>query len=300
MSLDGIIIIDKPKDITSFRVVSVVRKSLGVKKVGHMGTLDPMATGVLPIMLGKATKTLDLIENHKKKYIASVKFGIETDTQDITGKITRRYDKKIKYGELQQVLIKFIGEIFQTPPMYSAIKKNGVRLYELARKGECIEREKRKIHIGNIDIKDFDEEKQEAKILVDCSRGTYIRSLCSDIGKALSCGATMTDLRRLESNGFSIDKSLTIEEFLECAQEKKIENMIIPIESLFESLEEIHITPGQAVRFKNGAGLLLSRIRGNLKWRDKDKYRIFDGDKFLGLGIVNSNKNELSVFKILN
>lgn len=300
MSLDGIIVIDKPRDITSFKVVSIVRRNLGIKKVGHMGTLDPMATGVLPVMLGKATKTLDLIVNHKKKYTASVKFGVGTDTQDITGKIVKYYDKKIRYDELEQVVSRFVGEIYQMPPMYSAVKKDGVRLYELARRGECVERDKRKVLIDSIDIIGFDEQKQEAAILVDCSRGTYIRSLCADIGEALGSAGTVTDLRRLESNGFGIDESLTVEKFLEYIKLGCIDDMIVPLESLFDDLEDIYITHSQAVRFGNGAGLLLDRLKSPQKWMNGDKYRVFEGSKFLGLGVVDICKEELSVFKLLS
>ena len=300
MSLDGIIVIDKPKDITSFKVVSIVRRSLGIKKVGHMGTLDPMATGVLPVMLGKATKTLDLIVNHKKKYKASVKFGLETDTQDITGKIAKYYDKKIKCDELEQAVGRFTGEIYQIPPMYSAVKRGGVKLYELARRGECVERDKRKVFVDSIDIIDFDEQKQEATILVNCSRGTYIRSLCADIGEALGSAGTMTGLRRLESNGFSIDMSLTVEKFLEYIKLGRIDDMIVPLESLFDDLKDIYITHSQAVRFGNGAGLLLDRLKSSQKWINGDRYRVFEGSKFLGLGAVDIYKEELSVFKLLS
>lgn len=300
MSLDGVIAIDKPEGMTSFKVVSWVRRKLKIKKVGHMGTLDPMATGVLPIMLGKATKALDLIENHRKKYMATIKFGISTDTQDITGNIVKHSDKIVDYDMLSESVDKFIGEVYQIPPMYSAIKKNGVKLYELARKGETIKREKRKIFIDSIGIVDFSDDKQQATILVVCSRGTYIRTLCADIGEALGCGGTMTSLRRIESNGFTINDCFSLSKFMELDKMEEIENKLMPIESLFCHFKRVNVTERQSTRFKNGGGLMLDRLKGDDAWINSSKHSVFQDNNFIGIGIVNADKNELSVFKLFN
>ena len=298
MSLNGVIIVDKPKDITSFGVVSFIKRELKIKKVGHMGTLDPMATGVLPIMLGKATKALDLITNHTKKYEAEIKFGLVTDTQDITGNVLRKNDKKVDYKTFINVAGKFIGEIEQVPPMYSAIKKNGVKLYELARKGETIDRDKRKIFINNIDIVNFDEKEQRATIVISCSRGTYIRTLCADIGESLECGAAMSSLRRLESNGYILDDCLSLDEIIKLNKSGDIESKIIPIESIFEDLEKVNITEKQSVRFQNGGELLLERLRNYFPWIDNSTIKVFQDNIFIGLGRVDISKGVMSVYKI--
>lgn len=300
MSKDGILVIDKPENITSFKAVSMVRKYLNVKKAGHMGTLDPMATGVLPIMLGKATKVLDLIKNNNKKYITKLKFGISTDTQDITGKIIKNENKNICIGDIEKIIKNFIGDIFQTPPMYSAIKKNGVRLYELARKGQIIDVEKRKICINEIKILNFDNKNQEATLMVSCSKGTYIRALCSDIGEKLECGATMSFLRRIESNGFGLDKSLSLEDVSEAVKSGEINKKIVSIPDLFKELGEINISLKQSVRFRNGGGLMIDRLKSTKTLKNGEKFKIYKENEFIGLGIVNLDKNELSVYRLFS
>ncbi len=300
MSIDGILAIDKPEKITSFKAIYMVKKYLGIKKVGHMGTLDPMATGVLPIMLGKATKALDLIKNNNKKYITKLKFGISTDTLDITGKILKTSNKNASKDDLEEIIKKFKGNILQTPPMYSAIKKDGVRLYELARKGQTIEREKREICIDEIKILNFDTKNQEAALMVSCSKGTYIRSLCADIGDALGCGATMHFLRRIESNGFKLEQCLQLEDIPRKIETGEINKIIIDIPNLFIDLDRIDVSLKQSIRFKNGGGLMLSRLKNFKSWQDGAKFRVYEDNEFIGLGVVNLNKEELSVLKLFN
>lgn len=300
MSIDGIIVIDKPKDITSFKAVSIVKRYLNVKKVGHMGTLDPMATGVLPILIGKATKALDLTNNHNKKYIFEMEFGISTNTQDITGEIISKSGEKVKYSDIVNIVNEFKGEIFQIPPMYSAIKKDGIKLYELARMGKTVEREKRKIFISNIEIQAFDEEKQRATLIVACSRGTYIRSLCSDIGDRLGSGAVMTSLRRIESNGFNVDDSISLDKFRTLCNIGEIEKNIITIDNLFKDLTKVDVTFAQSIRFKNGGGLSLFRLDVPDNANEGMKFRVYYEDKFIGLGKIDLNKQELSVLKVLD
>lgn len=300
MNLDGILVIDKPEKITSFKAVSMVKKYLGMKKVGHMGTLDPMATGVLPIMLGRATKVLDLIKNNNKKYITKLKFGISTDTLDITGEILKTCNKNVSNADLEEIIKKFRGNIFQTPPMYSAIKKDGVRLYELARKGQTVEREKREICIDEIEILNFDGKNQQATLLVSCSKGTYIRSLCADIGEELKCGATMCFLRRIESNGFKLEQCLQLEDIPKKIETGEINKIIIDIPRLFSDFGRIDITSRQSIRFKNGGGLMLSRLKNTKTWQDGTKLRVYENNEFAGLGVVNLDKQELSILKLFN
>jgi tRNA pseudouridine55 synthase len=207
--MHGVIVLNKPKGMTSFSAVNAIHKLTGAK-AGHAGTLDPMAEGVLIILLGKYTKKAKEFESSVKEYEAEITFGVETDSLDSTGKITSRTEAKIEERQLKEVLGRFVGDIEQVPPMVSAIKMRGVRLYKLARKGIEVEREPRKITIYELELKSFDG--STASIRVVCSKGTYIRSLCADVGKKLGCGAHMSKLTRTRSGDFSFDKALSLEE----------------------------------------------------------------------------------------
>ncbi|MCR4925660.1 MAG: tRNA pseudouridine(55) synthase TruB [Clostridiales bacterium] len=287
--MTGIICIDKPKDITSFVAVAKVRRILSEKKAGHAGTLDPMATGVLPIFLGGATRFIELLPDHTKGYRADIKLGITTDTLDITGNVLKRTKADIKKEELAEAINSFCGDIMQTPPMYSAIQKDGVRLYELARKGIEIEREKRAVTISKIDLLGFDGE--NFTIDVVCSKGTYIRSLADDIGKKLGCGAVLTNLRRTIAAGFSLEESITIEEL-----EKRKENP--PLISVDEALKEYpktEVTPKQAIRFSNGGELDLDRVKCEKK---NGLFRVWGDGRFLGMGEADTQKGILKVKKV--
>lgn len=202
--MDGIIILDKPEDFTSFDMVAKMRRLLGTRKVGHAGTLDPMATGVLPIFVGRATKCCDILPNQNKRYTATFQLGYTTDTLDATGRVLTRTEVSATKEDVEKALESFRGEIMQLPPMYSAIQINGKRLYDLARQGIEIEREKRPVTITELNLLSADDTQHIYQIDVACSKGTYIRTLCADIGEALGCGATMTALRRTEAAGFSI------------------------------------------------------------------------------------------------
>ena len=205
--MDGIIILDKPEDFTSFDMVAKMRRLLGTRKVGHAGTLDPMATGVLPIFVGRATKCCDILPNQNKRYTATFQLGYTTDTLDATGRVLTRTEVSATKEDVEKALESFRGEIMQLPPMYSAIQINGKRLYDLARQGIEIEREKRPVTIMELNLLSADDTQHIYQIDVACSKLTYIRTLCADIGEALGCGATMTALRRTEAAGFSIDKA---------------------------------------------------------------------------------------------
>lgn len=225
---DGILIIDKPKDFTSHDVVAKVRKIIGTKKVGHTGTLDPMATGVLVVCVGAATKLVEYFTCKDKIYEAKVKLGIKTDTADITGTIIENckvsaLDKKL----VDEVMKSFIGEQMQTPPKYSSIKVNGMKLYEYARQGIDVKIEPRKIEIFDISNVTIDEEQKEISFKVHCSKGTYIRSLCEDIATKLGTCGTMSYLRRVKTGEISLDNAVTLEEINE--------EKIIPMEKLFDN-----------------------------------------------------------------
>ncbi len=293
--MTGIICLDKPRDMTSFMAVKKASRILGVKKAGHTGTLDPMATGVLVIMLGHCTRFIELLPEHKKSYTARVKLGLTTDTLDITGEILTQNDVNVTEEQLLKVAEQFKGEILQTPPMFSALKKDGERLYDLARKGIEIERESRKITIEKLEIYDFDG--IEFSMDVTCSAGTYIRSLCDDIGKVLGCGAVMTELRRTQANGFGIENAVTLEELEKLVTEKKEESVITSVEKALMSYPEITVTSPQANRFHNGGALGYERLHGNYS---VGIYRVYSPErKFLGLGEILTEKGDLTVRRVL-
>ena len=296
--MNGILVVDKPKNFTSFDVIAKLRKKLSQKKIGHMGTLDPMATGVLPILLVDSAKFQIFSSNNTKSYDAKICFGIKTDTLDITGTVISQKKSDVSFLQFESVINGFIGEIYQTPPMFSAIKNNGIKLCNLARKGINIDRKKRKVFIDSIKIIDFDENRQEAKISVLCSKGTYIRSLCDDIGNKLGCGAALGELRRTLSNGFKIKDSTKLATILEL-NEENIKDYILPTEMLFEDLPTVNITAAQALRFKNGGNLAISRVRFASYAIDNKTYKIYCGKNFIGLGKTDINTAELKVLKCL-
>lgn len=298
--MNGVIIVDKPKNYTSFDVIAILRKKLNQKKIGHMGTLDPIATGILPILLGETAKFQIFTQNNDKEYIAKMKLGLTTDTLDCTGKILSKTKCHIKKEEFNKILKKFSGEIEQIPPMFSAIKKNGKKLYDLARKGIEVEREKRKINIINIETLNFDEENQTASIKVKCSCGTYIRSLCDDIGRDLGCGAVMTELRRTESNGFDENFSITIEKIKNSEISDLAKKYILPTEYLFKNIKSVNISEAQEKRFRNGGALSINRIYSNFPLHDHENIKLYSNNKFIGLGYVSQIQNEIKVLKCLS
>lgn len=293
--MTGIICLDKPRNMTSFTAVKRASRILGVKKAGHTGTLDPMATGMLVVMLGHCTRFIELLPEHRKSYTARVKLGITTDTLDITGTVLSEKAVNVSFDELIKASNRFKGEILQTPPMYSALKKDGERLYDLARRGIETEREKRKITVEKLRIYDFDG--IEFSMDVTCSAGTYIRSLCDDIGSALGCGAVMTDLRRTSANGFDIENAVTLEELEELVKENSLTDKLVPIETALFSYPEITVTSPQANRFRNGGELAYERLHKNL---NIGIYRVYSPEnEFLGLGEILTKKGSLTVRRVL-
>lgn len=300
--MNGILVIDKPKEFTSFDVIAVVRRITGQRKAGHTGTLDPNATGVLPVLLGSATKVQDLILNHNKTYEAKFSLGLTTDTLDIWGEVVSRCVSHHKKADLIEILPVFTGEIEQIPPMFSAVQKNGQRLYDLARKGIEVEREARKVTVYRLELLNFDEETQEGRLLVECSKGTYIRTIIDDIGKRLGCGAVMTELRRTEACGFSLEDSITLDKAKQLAQSGELIKYVRSVESMFAQCGYVAVTDSQAKRFSNGGALDISRTYlARVNVQDKDIYRVKTKDnRFLGLGIVDLKSGLLKIHFLNN
>lgn len=294
--MTGVICLDKPEGISSFFAVKKVSRLLDTKKAGHTGTLDPMATGVLVIMLGSCTRFIDFLPESEKSYTARVMLGKNTDTLDITGDILEEKDVNVTEDELKKTAEKFLGDILQVPPMYSALRKDGVRLYDLARQGVEVEREPRKVQIKELRIYDFDG--SSFSMDVTCSAGTYIRSLAFDIGESLGTGACLTSLRRTAANGFSIDKSLTLEEIEKHLENEDIEKYILPIENALKSYEAVTVSEAQGKRFRNGGELDLNRIHKDFC---NSLYRIFASDgSFLGLGEADTENNSLKPKRVFS
>ena len=280
--MQGMILLDKPEGMTSFSAVSAVKRIFGEKRVGHTGTLDPMATGVLPILLGRATRLCELMLTADKRYTAEVLLGVETDTLDITGNVISETDCDISVAEFESVCSRFVGEYEQVPPMFSALKKDGVRLYDLARQGVEIEREARLVNIKKLDII---EKSGKNKFIIDviCSKGTYIRSLADDLGEALDVGATLTMLRRTETAGYTADMCVTLDELKENPQKYLRE-----ADSVVAYCPSVNVTDNQTRRFLNGGELFLERINFDTEVSDGDLIRVYSYDnKFLGLGLVD-------------
>lgn len=290
--MTGIIPLLKGENITSFFAVNKVRRIIGEKKCGHTGTLDPNATGVLPIAAGGATRFIELLPTHKKAYMATFKTGVCTDTLDIWGEVTEVFDKNVTFDEIKQAALSFKGEIMQLPPMYSALKKDGVRLYELARQGIEVEREKRKCEIYELTVEEA--ENGEYSLYCECSAGTYIRTLISDIGEKLGCGAVMTSLCRTYACGIELSECFTLEELQELKDKGELEKAIIPLDKLLLEYPQITVTENQAKRFSNGGSLMRDRLRGV---SENGLYRVYGNGQFLGLGeLDNDNLNVKRVF----
>ena len=282
--MDGIIVLDKPQDFTSFDAVAVVRGAAHERHVGHTGTLDPMATGVLPLLLGKATKAASLLPDTDKTYEAAFRFGEMRDTGDVTGEIVKTDDTPVSEETLRTVLPQFTGDIMQVPPMYSAVSVNGQRLYKLARQGIEVEREARPIHIETLELLEYDEHTRCGKLKVTCSKGTYIRTLIEDIAEAAhSCGV-MTALRRTAACGFTLEDAVTLDELRAHKETGDADIFLRPVEKLFSTLPAVRVSEAQAQRYLNGGALDPARCRmPRIALQEEDKLTIYCGERFLGL-----------------
>ena len=292
--MQGLLLIDKPCGITSFKAVADIRRKSGEKRVGHTGTLDPMATGVLPILIGRATALSSYLLDADKDYRATILLGTVTDTCDITGNVLSKNEVKVSKEAFIEALKKFTGEIEQTPPMYSAIKQNGVRLYELARKGIETEIPKRNITVYSAKLVEI---KNDCEYIVDfsVSKGTYIRSLARDIGEYLGCGATLSSLRRTSASGFTIDACTPLDDI----DSTNVTAYLLSEEIAVRHFTEISVTEKQATRFSNGGALSYDRLK-NADFSDGELLRVKFGSLFLGLGIADNENKQINIKCVIN
>lgn len=271
---NGILIVNKPSGWTSQDVVSKLRGALHEKRIGHGGTLDPMATGVLPVFVGRATRGVEFFEAAEKEYIAGLKLGITTDTEDTTGNILQQHPVNISKEALEQVLQGFLGEIEQIPPMYSAIKIGGQKLYELARKGQSVERKPRKITIFELEL--LDGAADSWRIRVRCSKGTYVRTLCKDIGERLGCGGCMESLVRTKAGVYTLGEAVDLQEFLSRSEENRL-SALRGVDTMFSGLPRVLAGEKQEQLIRNGASYRTSLEDG--------EYRVYnENHEFLMLG----------------
>lgn len=279
--MNGIILVDKPQDWTSHDVVAKLRGILHERRIGHSGTLDPLATGLLAVFVGRATRAVEFAEADSKEYIAGLRLGIATDTQDISGSIISRCDAIPSRETVICAVNSFVGEIDQLPPMYSAIKVGGKKLYELARRGESVERKSRKISINSIDV--IGEDGGDLMLKVSCSKGTYIRTLCHDIGEKLGCGACMSSLRRTAAGVFLIENAHSIEEIQAAAASGDLQNFLLPLDTLFSQYPVLTVNENRTKRLKTGNIINLNAPDG--------KYRVYsESGEFLLLGEISDGK----------
>ena len=298
--INGVIVVNKHSGVTSFDIVFKIKKLFNTKKVGHTGTLDPMATGVLPILVGRSAKAAEYLLEHDKEYRAQIQLGITTDTEDISGTVLTKSDTLPTKNDFFKVCESFVGEIDQVPPMYSALKVGGKKLVDLAREGIEIERQARKVKIYSLKAEEVDEKRGVYTLLVRCSKGTYIRTLCADIGKKLGCGACMSALERTQSGSFRIEDAYTISELEELSYQKRTE-LVMPPEKLFSDYPEIVLPDFYSRLCHSGCEIYQSKIKTSFDIGQM--VRISDKDGFFALGEVREYENgsaikALKMFKL--
>ena len=279
--MDGVIIINKGEGLTSQTVVNRVKRLLSVGKAGHTGTLDPMATGVLPVLVGRGVKASEYMLSSDKHYIATLSLGVTTDTEDVTGEVLSSCDRIPEEREVVEAAASFVGEYYQTPPMYSALKVGGKKLCDLAREGVTVEREARRVEIFRLEVERVGE--REYTLDVTCSKGTYIRTLCADIGKKLGVGGVMKTLKRASAAGFTLDDAHTLEE-LEAMSEEKRAALVLPVERVFMKYPELALPPFFERLASCGVEIYLAKI--GYKAAVGDRVRLCGNDGFFALGEV--------------
>lgn len=281
--ISGVIVVDKHEGVTSHDIVFKMRKLFNTRRVGHTGTLDPMATGVLPILIGRSAKASEYLSAEYKGYTAEITLGITTDTQDISGKILTKCDTLPTKEQFFEACARFVGDIMQTPPMYSALKVDGQKLVDLARRGIEVERQARKIHISSILPSVVDEARGVYKIEVDCSKGTYIRTLCADIGELLGCGATMSALRRTKSGNFTLKNAHTVADIEKMSIEERA-SLLVPTEELFCDLRVATLSDFFSRLCRSGCEIYQKKIGTSFDLGER--VRICDKNGFFALGEV--------------
>ena len=289
-AFSGILLIDKPAGITSHDVVFKVRKLYGTREVGHTGTLDPMATGLLVVLVGRAVKASELIVSDSKRYVAGLTLGITTDTEDVTGEVLTRSDRIPTEAEVKAVAETFVGDLLQVPPMYSALKVGGKKLVDLAREGKVVEREARPITVHSLSA--LRENDTHYTLDVFCSKGTYIRTLCADIGSALSVGGAMHSLRRVASGAFSLDSAYTLEALGKMSEEERIA-ILRPVEEVFSELPVLKLPAFYEKLLKNGCEIYQSKI--GTSYPEGKRLRLVDQGGFYALAEVRSYPDGLAI-----
>ncbi len=292
--MDGVILVDKPEGMTSFSLASKVRRLTGAKKSGHGGTLDPMATGVMAVMLGNATKLSEYLSSEDKRYTAKIRFGISTDTMDMEGEIISERECNFSIDELNEAIKRFTGKITQIPPKYSAIKVNGRKLYSYARSGEEVEIPSREVEIYSFDLLFFDEDSYEALVDVFCSKGTYIRSLANDLGEYLGTGAALTALRRTKSGDFCIEDCVTLEDIEKGIWEEKI----IPCEDVIFRMPKAVVSEENEKALLNGNPIDTGAVEYE---KGHELYRVFLKDEFYAVGRIEDDLLKVvKMIKVMN
>lgn len=293
--INGIINVYKEKNFTSHDVVAKLRGILKQKKIGHTGTLDPDATGVLPVCLGNATKLCDMLTDKSKEYVTTMRLGFSTDTQDISGKVLGTKDVEVTEEEVRNVILSFVGQYDQIPPMYSALKVNGKKLYELAREGKEIERKARNVEIFELDIIRIN--LPDITMRVHCSKGTYIRTLCHDIGLKLGCFATMVELERTKVSIFLKENAYTLNQIEEMVKENQVETIVTNTEDMFELLSVRVAPPFEKLLF-NGNPIYLNQVMEKIRIGDKEQVKVYAKDKFCAIYQCDEAKSILKPVKM--
>ena len=293
--INGIINVYKEKGFTSHDVVAKLRGIVKQKKIGHTGTLDPDATGVLPVCLGNATKLCDMLTDKSKEYVTTMRLGFCTDTQDISGEVLKQSEVCVTEDEVKNAVLSFVGEYEQIPTMYSALKVNGKKLYELARAGIEVERKARKIEIISIEILDM--KLPDVTMRVHCSKGTYIRTLCHDIGLKLGCFATMVSLERTRVAGFIVENAHKLSEIENYVKDGKLDNMLTKTEEMFE-LMSVRVAPPYEKLLWNGNPIYLNQIVERIRIGDKEQVKVYAGDRFCAIYQCDEARNILKPVKM--
>ena len=287
--INGSIIVNKETGFTSHDVVAKLRGICGQKKIGHTGTLDPAATGVLPVCLGSGTKLCDMLTDRDKEYVAELLLGVETDTQDTTGSVLRESPVTVTEEEVSRACLSFLGDYDQIPPMYSALKVDGKKLYELARAGKEVERKARRVRILELEILEM--RLPVVKLRVVCSKGTYIRTLCSDIGQKLGCGGAMQSLQRTKVGRFRLEDALTLGELQQLKDSGELERVVQPVDSLFEETPALHVTAEAARLLENGNALLPVQFAETVTPEPERWVRVYRPDgRFAGIYAYEEQK----------
>ena len=294
--MNGIINIYKEAGYTSFDVVAKMRGILKIKKMGHTGTLDPDATGVLPVCIGNGTKLVELFSDHEKEYIAELKLGVATDTQDLSGEILKTSPVEVSCEEIREAILSFVGEYMQLPPMYSAVKVNGKKLYELAREGKEVERKARLVSFREIEILSM--ELPVVKIRVVCSKGTYIRTLCNDIGEKLGCFGAMKSLVRTRVGRFKLEEAITLEELEQYRDAGKLAEIILPPDSIFMHLPAVYAKAENCRFLDNGNAMYPNMLIKPPYFQEGQEVRMYGGEKFYGIYQFVAKESRLKPVKM--